>query len=268
MMAMGSNKLAKTSNYAMFSIDDENRPLQLNGAKRSELRRSMQKYGFLKAYPILCVQRSGKLWVKDGQHRLAIAQELGLAVWYVIEDQDIDIAALNNTQCTWKASDYLGRYAAQGNTDYIELQEFRDRHRLTISLCIGLLGDQAEERNLHEKFKSGKFKVKSRKTADRIATLYTRIGEHNRRVKSRFLMGALFAMCQIDGLDDERLLHGVERCPELLVSYGSREGYLDMLERLYNYGRRTKYPLKIEAENAIRRRNPANRQIGKDAAAA
>lgn len=249
--------ISRTTNYRVFSFSNENRPVKLNGAKRKVLRRSMQKYGWLPAYPMMCARIGGKLVVKDGQHRLALAEELGIPVYYVVDNTPIEVEEINNGQTGWVVGDYAGSFAARGNTHYIEVLEFAQKHRLALSVCVGILGNHIHERNLMEQFKAGTFKVKSRQLADRIANLYVSIGEYNKDIKCRFFVSALFAVCMVPGVDDKRLITGAAKHPELLMKYGSREGFLDMLERLYNFGRHTKFPLRIAADNAIRERNPA-----------
>lgn len=249
----------QTSNYRLFSYTNENRPVKLNGAKRKLLRRSLQAYGWLPAYPMLCAREGGKIVVKDGQHRLALAEELGIPVLYVIDNTPIKIEEINNAQTGWVVGDYAGSFAARGNQNYVELLDFARRHCLPISTCVGLLGNQVVERNLMDHFKAGTFKVKSRQLAERVANLYVGIGAYNKAIKCKFFASALFAVCLVPGLDDKRLLAGAAKHPEMLMKYGSRDGFLDMLERLYNFGRHTKFPVRIYAENALRERNPANR---------
>lgn len=261
-MATGNYKLMSTKNYDLFSYDKENRPLELD--KRSKLRRSLRIHGFIAAYPLHVVVKRSRLFIRDGQHRLAIARELGISVFYVICDDAADIAELNDTQQKWKINEYAGRYAAAGNQNYVEVIEFSARHAIPISTSMAILGDNAQERNLMEKFKRGDFLVRSRDRAERIAKLYTQLGSINRIVRTRFLLGALFAACLVADLDDDQLVRGAKRAPELLMKFGTRDGCLDMLERVYNFGRKTKFPLKISAENALRQRNPVSKH---DAAA-
>lgn len=65
------------------------------------------------------------------------------------------------------------------------------------------------------------------------------------------------AVCRLDGFDAARLLAGVERCREKLVSYSTREAYLEMIEEIYNFGRRQLVPIKVNALNAMKSRSAA-----------
>lgn len=255
----GSVKIQVTKDYSLFGMVAKNRPLNLS--RRKALRASMQSHGFIPAYPIHVVRVNGRLMVQDGQHRLAVAQELGLPVFYVVCETECDIAAINNTQKPWNMNDYAGCFRAEGNPNYAELMEFCSQHHISTSIAVGMLGNQSHARNLLNAFKRGDFRVRSREKADRVANLYNQIGELNPSIKTKFFIGALMAAVLIQDFDDAQLLRGAQRMPEMLKKYGTREGYLDMIENLYNFGRKTKRAIRIEAENALRSRNPAYRNV-------
>jgi hypothetical protein len=247
-------RLMHTRKYDLFSFVGENRPVDLS--KRRSLRESMGKYGFIPAYPLHCKMDDAKrLTIRDGQHRLAVAQELGLPVWYVVCVDDASIPLINSTQKRWSVADYAGSYAKQGNKHYQELLDFHRQHGIALSMAAAILADTGSAGNTQAAFRDGLFVVKSRELADRIARLFVAITATEPACKTYLLVQTLYAICRVEGMDDDRLISNVRRCPELLRKYGSREGYLDMLERVYNYGRHTRYALKIEAENAMRARN-------------
>jgi hypothetical protein len=81
-------------------------------------------------------------------------------------------------------------------------------------------------------------------------------------LRTRFFVDALAACIALDDFDDERFLRGAKRCPEKALKYGARDGFLTMIEQMYNYGQRSQVPIRIPAENFARKRNPANRNKG------
>jgi len=50
------------------------------------------------------------------------------------------------------------------------------------------------------------------------------------------------------------MISNAGRCREKLVSYSTKEAYLDMLEDIYNFGRKNLLALKISAQQAMRDR--------------
>jgi len=253
------NKLTWTKNYQLFDLDKQNRPVDLSGSKRKQLVEFMKQVGFL-PIPILCKRVNQRLVVVDGQHRLAAARELGLAVCYVVLDDEveIDIPKLQVCAKAWTAYDYARSYALSGLKDYQVLLDFIAEFDLPISAGMSLLVNNVAYNNVHNKFRAGKFVVSDEKGARRVAMLYMQIVRFSSQVKTRFMLSALQACCAVPEFEDKRLLQCVSRRPDMLVKLGSREAFLHRLEEIYNFGRKP-FPLKFYAEAAISSRNIANR---------
>lgn len=66
---------------------------------------------------------------------------------------------------------------------------------------------------------------------------------------------ACMRVCRVEGFDSKRMLAGAERCREKLLSYSTMEAYLEMLEEVYNFGRKQLVGLKAAAMMAMRERN-------------
>lgn len=132
-------KIQTTKNYRLFHRHEgENREVDIG--KHYRLRESMKRYGFLRSFPIVCYRdKDGNLYVKDGQHRLAIAEELGLSVWWVEETVNFDPAITSSAAKGWVHKDYAVKFASSGIAAYQELLDFSERFRVTVSLSATLL---------------------------------------------------------------------------------------------------------------------------------
>lgn len=249
-------KILSTKNYRLFQNNNgENRPLDVN--RHRKLLGSMKKYGFLEVFPII-VTRNGDdhFIVKDGQHRLAFAESLGLPVYYVEDSTDFDVATINSTSKVWNLGDYAQKYASNGIKSYQEGLEFAEKHGLPISTAFCLLAGTTSFSNFDELFLTGKFKVKDRKWADSVAGIYGPITTMSSSMKKNArLLEACMAVCRVPDFDPSRLLSGAERCREKLLSFSTREAYLDMLETVYNFGRSKLVGLKSAAMMAMRDRS-------------
>ncbi len=108
--------------HRMLGVDkkDGNRDLVIKRYKG--LKESMLRYDFLWYYPIICYRVGKKLYVKDGQHRLLLAEMLGLQIFYVVTKLDFDVAIVSSAACPWvlKDYDYIGKFIREGNPDYAE----------------------------------------------------------------------------------------------------------------------------------------------------
>jgi hypothetical protein len=244
-----------TKNYRLFERNSENRALKPKEHKR--LLASMKRYGFLACFPIVCSRNGQKrLVVKEGQHRLAFAEELGLPVYYVVEDVDFDIAVINCTAKVWGLRDYAEKYAANNVAAYQEGLEFAESHRLPIGTAFALLGGTTSISNMQSAFIDGTFKVKDREWADVVASVYCTMVALAPRTRSVRFVEACMAICRVVKFDPNRMIRCAERCREKLVPYSTRDAYLDMLEEVYNYGQRRLVGLKAAALQAMKDRSP------------
>ncbi len=246
-------KIQSTKNYDLFARNSENRPLDLK--KHRKLLESMQQYGYLKCFPIVVRRENGHLFVKDGQHRLAIAQSLGLYVFWVEEDVDFDVAVINNTSKVWALRDYAQKHMANGIKAYQEGLEFAELHGLPIGSSFALLAGTCSFSNCQEAFLDGTFKINDRNWADAVAGIYGPMVAMSSALRTARFLEACMAVCRVKDFSAKRLISGAERCRDLMVSYSTKEAYLDMLTKVYNFGRKDLVGLKEAATMAMRERS-------------
>lgn len=248
-----SPKLQCTKNYRLFTRSVDNRPLNLR--KRRDLRSSMKAYGFIPSQAISVMRDKDKsLVVKDGQHRLALAEELGLPVYYVVDEVDWDVAAINNTPKTWSIADYAMKFSANGLKDYTELLEFCETHSVPHALAAAILnGSSSFSGGVSKMFKSGRFKIKDRPYAAMVVETYKGILEGSKEAANRPCLEACMAACRVESFDPDRLRHSAVSRRDEIVRFATRESYLKLFEDLYNFhrSRKNRIPLKFLAESAI-----------------
>lgn len=154
---MKPNYLHSTKDYTKFELCQFNR----NVEKTKHLRESMKKHGYIPAYPIHCVKLpNGRLQIKAGHHRFEVAQELGIAVYYVVSDDIATIHELEKSTIQWSQKDFMQSFVRCGNEHYTRLQEFHNRTGMPLGICIAMLtGRTASSRSKVEKFKHGEFTI-------------------------------------------------------------------------------------------------------------
>lgn len=251
---MPTTKISATKNYRLFERhSEENRPLDIK--KHKKLMESMKLYGFLKCFPIVVVRNNkGQLIVKDGQHRLLIAETLGLPVYFVEETVDFDVAVVNSTSRVWVLRDYAQKHAANGLKAYQEGLEFADRHDLPVGTAFSLLAGTTSFSNCQSDFVDGSWKVKDRQWADSVAGIYGPLVKMAPSMRNARFLEACMSVCRVEDFDPHRLLANAERCREKLVAYSTKDAYLDMIESVYNFGRKQLLGLKTLAVMAMRKR--------------
>ena len=245
-------KIQVTRNYRLFERSINNR--LVTPEEHALLRESLQEYGFLPYLPIICIrdEGTGKRFVKDGQNRLVLAEELGLPVFFVDCDpsHDFDVAKLARTGKAWKVRDFAAMHAANGIPAYVDGLKFAEENNLPVGLAFAMLGGCTNYSLISPAFIAGEFKIKDRAWANLVAATYLALVRINSKVKGvRFLL-SVSSVCRVPEFSRGRLLAGAERQRDKLVPYATGDAYLSLLECLYNYGqsKANKFPLKIEAQ--------------------
>lgn len=143
-----------TTDYGKFQFFKENRDVKENRNLLDVIKNNNK----LKYNPIIV---DTEMRVLDGQHRLSIAKELEVPIYYVIDKDCVveDIQALNMSTKNWTMKDHLDFHAKTGNSDYIIIKYFTENYQITIpvfcsSFCV-----------LHDtnSIKKGKSKLKYKK---------------------------------------------------------------------------------------------------------
>ena len=148
----------QTTNYGMFKFSNRNRPI--NQAHKETLTQSIQEKCLIEDFPIVVDVHMNIL---DGQHRLAVCQELGLPVSYIISPNATvdDIAKINNTQRNWRMGDYLRYYGHL--QDYQDFQNFFLHHKFNLldvehyTAAANILSQSCNEATI-QNLKAGTFK--------------------------------------------------------------------------------------------------------------
>lgn len=258
-MASEMPKLQRTRNYAKFSMTKENREVNLLTLRPEHklLRELMQEHGFVPAYPIHVRVENGGLAVVDGQHRLAFAKEFGLDVWYVVDSTRVDIADINRSQAGWNTIDYAKKWAALGRDEYRKAIDFSEVYHLPIAVSFSMLAGTQVFYNIRKAFHDGTYKTSAINNAYRVGECFNAICKATKGMRNAQLANALWACTFVDYFDESRLIEAVQKRPGMLSRQGTRDGFLQMIEEIYNFARKVRVPLKFDAEQAMRARDPS-----------
>jgi len=228
---------------------------------RTKLIASLKKYGWLKSKPLSAWRNGDKrLIVKDGQHRLLIAEDLGIPVPWVEEEVDYSTAEINNAGKNWVPRNWAEVFAEQGKTAYREGLEFVQAYDLPVGVGFALLGGTSSYSNVEVAFKKGTFKIKDRVWAETVASLRNQMIALSPSLKKSAFTEACMALCRVKEFDPARLVQNARRCRERLVSFSTRDAYLTMLEDVYNFGRHTLFGLKAAALTVMKERGTIKRK--------
>ena len=249
-------KVLETSDYSKFDLCTFNRDVR----KTKDLRQSMKKYGWIDAYPMHCIPNGGKrLKIKAGHHRFEVAQDLGIPVKYVVCDDTATIHELEKGVNPWKLADFLVSFCKCGEPQYAEVEGFQKRTGIPLSGCIALLaGNIACSGNYNPAFKCGTYNITHREYAEKVADLV--IACKNLDVpfaRHAMFVNALSRCATLDKFNVDQFIKRVETNAALLKKQASLEGYMELIETVYNTRTHTskRLPLRFLVREMMQKRN-------------
>jgi hypothetical protein len=247
-------KLKRTLKYSRFKINESNRII--NTRHVNDLKKKISIKNLLHSNPITV---NSDYEVLDGQHRLEAAKQLGLPIYYIVDDyMDVkDIAVINSTSKGWKLDDYLHHYkteekaAGNENGQYAQLAEFAEKYNVNLFNAIGLLSNRNSQPNaeLINKFKRGEFKVVDMEHAIRIAKLRDSFKLFAPDFyKSKNFVNSLSKVARNENFDEDVMLKKMGQQSERLMKCATVEGYLNSLVDIYNFRTRKDQRLHLESK--------------------
>ena len=259
-----SYKLQATKDYSLFELSPFNR--DWDSTKRLE--ESMREQGFIPAYP-LHVRRgpNGKLRIVGGHHRFLAAKKLGIAVFYVVCDDSASIPDLERPSCEWKLQDYMTAYARVGSKEHLAVKEFADRTGINTSQVASMLaGQTASSGNCNQKLKDGSYAIGNTDHAETVAHIVAGCKAMGVDfATNRLFVSALSLAVFLRTFDRELFLHRLATHGELARKQATRDGYLAMIEGVYNHGaKKNKLAISFLAKEAARQRAAVKKPYSKN----
>lgn len=265
--AQTGTKIYETMNYEIFSLVHGNRELSV--AKVNQLVGEIKLNGLL--MPIMV---NSAMQVIDGQHRLAACKVAKVPVQYFVRaNATVDTAAnVNMAGSNWSPSDWINKYASDGNKDYIELKKWIKKcaaHGIRQMSAIYLAQNSAANIN-YCMYSDGQLRVNGASTVKGVKKLYA-VGNSIRIGKWSFGSNAvaeelldtvlLFRDCgfyhrpafvtaiirasRIKDFDARKLQAQFLKYPEKFTDQRSSDAFLRMFEDIYNFSRNQKNRLAI-----------------------
>jgi hypothetical protein len=239
--------ILSTIDYDKFRFYPSNRPAD-HWAKIAE---SIEGKDFTQYNPIICAKEPEGLFIIDGQNRFKACQFLGKPVYYVIAHNatENDIQRLNVAQRNWTRTDYLNYYCHHGNNNYIklaqlldEIPEFSIQHMINTWRPIG-----TKDSSTSDVFKMGGYKLPDRGIAKirKVANLYKCFESIVGDIPSKTaFIAALSSLTLKKEFSHAQMKEKIKKYPYLFEGRGRADGYIAMLEDIYNYRQKNKVNLR------------------------
>lgn len=248
--------IRETKNYNIFELLQFNRDVE----KIKFLDQSMRTHGWIDAYPLHCVRNGGsQLLIKAGHHRFEVARMLGIPIKYVVCDDEATIYELERATIPWNVQDYLVSFARAGKRSYLKVKEYRERTGIGIGDCVAMLGGNSagSASNMREAFKTGNFKLGNPNHAAKVEEIVS----HCKNIGIKFatqklFVGAISRIIWVDEININELLHKLATHSYIVTKQPTIDGYIRMIEDVYNRKRSKKVPIKILSDELAKKRSP------------
>jgi hypothetical protein len=250
-----SSAIHATKKYNLFDLSDFNRDISQKRVK--QLMASFEKHGWIEAYPIHCVRGSdGRLKIKAGHHRFVAARALGIAVLYIVCDDEATLPELEKSNPAWSFIDYLKAYARVGSADHQAVLDYSERTGIGIGQSASLLaGECASSSNQSKRVKNGSYKLGPQDHANRVAYLVMSTKEIGVPFATHPLfVSAISCVSKIPEFNPQTFLQRLATMPSLATKQATRDGYLDLIETIYNRKTQKRTALAFLAKEAARER--------------
>ena len=227
--------MKQTTDYSIFKIKKGNRTV--NTAHVQKIKDSLNKHTYLPSCPIICDKDMN---VIDGQHRLQAAKELGIAVYYIIEEKpDADLLIdLNITQRKWSTTDYITYYANEkNNVNYQRLAMAVKEIPFDVTTVLSMAFNKEIGGNfLNTKVKTGLLEIteKDIKTAHILYDNIMSLRDALRCTMTGRMVRAVVSLQQHPKFSWSTMLHKAKQWSAKAYHCSTKQEWEDMLIMLYN----------------------------------
>jgi len=179
-----------------------------------------------------------KMEVCDGQHRLEAYKILGLPVHYIIKEGLTlqDIRKLNSVNRKWTMHEYMMSHFKLDAEHYITLEWFVRAFGFSVSDSLAMLNGKGYlDQHDYREFREGGFKVHDLEKAKEIANAIIWIGNYFDKWKKGNFIRAMISVMNDKSFVWSIFKRRVENFSAKLTNQGSRDDFIIMIERLYNF---------------------------------
>jgi hypothetical protein len=237
--------ILKTTDYSIFKKHESNRDLNPSNLKR--IMQSVKSQNLLQFRPIL-VDKEMK--VIDGQHRLQVAKDLGIEIYYHINKSSDheDIVFLNAYQKQWEMKDFINYYISLGNKQYRAFEEYAKSKSLNVTEILRFMSGNEKDKTMRQKVKTGNLDFFN---DTNIAKANIKIAEYDsimdiikkysvrspRFIKTYKFKTGLFNFLSRDDIDIKTFLNKLTLKMEAIKECATHYSYYSMFMDIYNYKR-------------------------------
>lgn len=237
-------KIHCTKDYEKFNVFSYNRPIDIKHV--NALKASFKAHPDLFLHPIVV---NPEFEIVDGQHRFEAAKQLGLEIWYVIDESYVPekLQVVNNVQIEWSLQDYINYWAAQGHEEYQKINQFCKENNVGLNIAL-IWCSFAHSGKGSNKLRNGMFKVRMDSQTIEAFTIYRKLirtlDEMRPDLKPFGQSTAFAKTCRMvlmrSLVDKQRLLEAFQKRNDIITGRKTSDCIINELMQIYNYRQKNK----------------------------
>jgi hypothetical protein len=222
-----------TKDYGRFSFFEENRQVTRNFVNR--LKHSFQERDIGERYPII-VDSSYRIY--DGQNRFTARRELGLPIFYQVDDTltIADIGRISANVKKWVPGDWLKYHLVRNeNSMYKVYAGFRRRWNLNHTVALTMLNHGEYTKGMFEDFKAGKLVIRDINLGNEYAKIATEIRDQMHFSLSKSWYVAIVHIANMDQYNHTRMMKKLGKYTSRMRPCTKWQDCVRELEGVYNW---------------------------------
>ncbi|TXH52955.1 MAG: hypothetical protein E6Q97_14110 [Desulfurellales bacterium] len=221
-----------TCNYAQFSCVKKNRTIDQDHLM--QLYDAVSAKNLLAEFPILV---DTNLNVIDGQHRLKVAESLGVPIYYIVSDRITvdDISSTNANTRHWRPRDYMDRWLAEGRMEYIALDRFMKKFPFFTLPEASRLCYFGDFMGFSQRFNRGEYRCNDSAFATKVAHALMDFAKVFPNYHDRSFINAVANLVGNVNYDHKTMMARLEYQSTKLVRCADMRSYIELVNEIYNY---------------------------------
>lgn len=234
-----NTSIKSTNNYSLFQPLKGNRDINRGHVVR--IKESMKK----QMLPTF-IEVNERYEVIDGQHRLEALKELGLPVYYIVNEGSglREAQRHNEIKKKWGYADILASHCAAENDNYLFIRYIMNKYNLTLFNALIACQRGNDGQRIQYKFLQGELEITNKKEIEDLIRKALRINAFV-NIMRKTAWSAILQCVDSQYFDVDVFIRKLTYLKDQFSPQVTKKQQIAQIEEIYNYKSRNKVNLRI-----------------------
>ena len=234
-----NTSIKSTNNYSLFQPLKGNRDINRGHVVR--IKESMEK----QMLPTF-IEVNERYEVIDGQHRLEALKELGLPVYYIVNEGSglREAQRHNEIKKKWGYADILASHCAAENDNYLFIRYIMNKYNLTLVNTLIACQRGNDGQRIQYKFLQGELEITNKKEIEDLIRKALRINAFV-NIMRKTAWSAILQCVDSQYFDVDVFIRKLSYLKDQFSPQVTKKQQIAQIEEIYNYKSRNKVNLRI-----------------------